>query len=143
MDDHKIDSLPLNAGPENTRLVHAFADAVSAGDHAEADRLRDALLSAFECEVDLSAPGSIDRHDNARKKQQGLFQSVGKEGAFSAILLAEWLILNSELEFYGNSQAMRTSIKDALAEGVESSDVRKPSGFWAFFMLNRLAFALS
>jgi len=40
MDDHKIDALPLDVGAENTRLVHAFADAVSAGDDAEADRLR-------------------------------------------------------------------------------------------------------
>jgi len=80
------------------------------------DELEDALVSEFECVGDLSVPGSIDRHDNTRKKQQGLFQTVGKEGTLSAILLAERFILNFELEFYGNSQAMRSSIKDALAD---------------------------
>ena len=44
MDDHKIDVLPQDAGSENTKLVHAFAEAVVAGDNAEADRLRKLAL---------------------------------------------------------------------------------------------------
>ena len=40
MDDHKMDVLPQDVGPENTRLIHAFCDACETGDEAEADRLR-------------------------------------------------------------------------------------------------------
>ena len=44
MSEQLIDRPPATVGPENTRLVHAFTDAVAADDDAEADRLSKLIL---------------------------------------------------------------------------------------------------
>jgi hypothetical protein len=44
MDDHRIDTLPQDMGPENTRLIQAFADAHLAHDDGETDRIGRTVL---------------------------------------------------------------------------------------------------
>ena len=44
MSEQLLDRPPATVGPENTRLVNAFTDAVIAGDDTESDRLRRLIL---------------------------------------------------------------------------------------------------
>ena len=77
---------------------------------------QDALVVEFESVNDLGAPGALDRHKTARRKQWDMFQTIGGDGSLEDILTAEKNLLAFELTHYANSKAMSGSLTEALSD---------------------------
>ena len=60
MDEQTIQTAPADVGPENTKLINAFADAVIADDDEEATRLAKLILFQPESLMALKIAGGAE-----------------------------------------------------------------------------------